>query len=166
MPTAPFAVATPLTARNALPSADFADSYMTTVLDANANAPELAARAFARMPAWVMRLLHLRNVVVKPFGLRPAPDDTLPADRQIGFFPVVSSDRNRVVLGFDDSHLDFRIVIDVVNGAQQTSDITATTLVKRNNTLGYAYLFAVMPFHKRIVPAMLARLALPAPAPN
>jgi Protein of unknown function (DUF2867) len=162
----PIAVPPPPTARLALPNADFADAYTTTVHGKNANAPELAALAFARMPAWVMRLLHLRNVAVRPFGLKPAPDETLPADRQIGFFPVVSSDPNRVVLGFDDSHLDFRIVIEVANGAQHYSDVTATTLVKRNNMLGYVYLYAVMPFHKRIVPAMLARIALPAPAPK
>ena len=111
------------------------------------------------MPPWIARLLRLRNAVVRPLGLKPAPDTSLPADRQIGFFPIVSSAPDRVVLGFDDRHLDFRIVIDVGNVSATESNVTATTLVKRNNLLGTVYLALVMPFHKRIVPALLERIA-------
>ncbi len=37
-------------------------------------------------------------------------------------------------------------------------DVTVTTFVKTHNLLGRAYLAAVMPFHKIIVPAMLGRV--------
>jgi hypothetical protein len=63
------------------------------------------------------------------------------------------------VLGLDDSHLNFRIVVDVQATGGTTHRITATTLVHRNNWLGRIYLATVMPFHKVIVPTLLARLA-------
>lgn len=165
-------VTPPADAHRALPHADFADAYATilrapdgvtsgleaTALDAHA----LATRALSDMPPWIGFLLRLRNIVVKPLGLKAAPDPRLPRDAQIGFFPLVSSRPGQVVLGLDDRHLDFRIVIDVEPIANDQRRVTATTLVKRNSALGYAYLAAVMPFHKRIVPILLARVATPA----
>ena len=65
-----------------------------------------------------------------------------------------------IVASSTDTHLDFRIVIDVANLANDARVVTATTLVKRHNLLGRVYLAVVMPFHKRIVPAMLNRLAI------
>jgi hypothetical protein len=72
---------------------------------------------------------------------------------------VVSSSSERVVLGFDDTHLNFRLVVDVKALNETTRRVTATTLVHRNNIFGRLYLAAVMPFHKLIVPTMLARLS-------
>ena len=157
MTTAP--VQPPTVVGDVLPDADFSDAYATVLREPGANAHDVTTRAFANMPPWIARLLRLRNAVVRPLGLKPAPDRSLPADRQIGFFPIVSSAPDRVVLGFDDRHLDFRIVIDVGNVSATESNVTATTLVKRNNLLGTVYLALVMPFHKRIVPALLERIA-------
>jgi hypothetical protein len=99
-------------------------------------------------------LLILRNIAVTPFGLkRGAP---IGAER-IGIFPVVSASPERVVMGFDDLHLDFRVVVDVApegSGRQ----VTATTLVRTRNRLGRLYLAAVKPFHRVIVPMMLAQV--------
>ena len=47
----------------------------------------------------------------------------------IGIFPVISQTPDRLVAGFNDSHLDFRVVVDVAtHGAGQ--QVTATTLVQ------------------------------------
>jgi Protein of unknown function (DUF2867) len=62
------------------------------------------------------------------------------------------------VLGFDDKHLDFRIIVDVEALDEITRRVTATALVQRNNLVGRVYLATVMPFHKLIVPTMLARV--------
>jgi len=72
---------------------------------------------------------------------------------------VVSSSSVRVVLGFDDTHLNFRIIVDVKAVDETTRRVTATTLVHRNNLFGRVYLAMVMPFHKLIVPTMLARVS-------
>ena len=143
-----------------MPSADFSDAFAIDVRNATLDAPEAARRAFAgRQPRWIVNLLAIRNILVMPFGLKSGAGANLPASRRVGVFPVVSSSSERVVLGFDDTHLDFRIIVDVKALDETTRRVTATTLVHRNNILGRVYLAAVMPFHKLIVPTMLARLS-------
>ena len=62
-----------------------------------------------------------------------------------------------MLLGLNDKHLDFRIVVDVVPIGTQQRHVTATTLVRTHNLLGRAYLAAVLPFHRVIVPVLLAQ---------
>jgi hypothetical protein len=90
-------------------------------------------------------------------------DSRLPVEkrRRIGFFPVVSETPNRIVLGFDDWHLDFRVVVDVSALADDRQQVTATTLVRTHNRAGRVYLAAIMPFHRVIVRTLLARAARP-----
>ena len=96
----------------------------------------------------------LRNLAVTPFGLkREAPVGS----ERIGIFPVVSASPEQVVMGFDDAHLDFRIVIEVAPDESEKL-VTATTFVRTRNRLGRLYLAAVKPFHRMIVPAMLAQV--------
>ncbi|MDH8447809.1 DUF2867 domain-containing protein, partial [Klebsiella pneumoniae] len=66
------------------------------------------------------------------------------ARESIGPFPVISETPQRLVAGFDDKHLDFRIVVDVTGGAGGRQ-VSATTLVKTNNSLGRVYLTIIMP---------------------
>jgi hypothetical protein len=77
------------------------------------------------------------------------------AGARAGGFPVIEDGPNRAVLGFDDRHLDFRIVVDIVR-SNHGGVLGVTTLVKRNNLLGYIYLAVVSPFHRRIVPVTMA----------
>lgn len=151
-PTAP-----DLTTQCLLNGATFADAYRVVVDESGLDEVTAARRILGRTPPWISQLMRLRNVMVAPLGLKPAPDDALPPDRAIGSFPLISQEPGRVVLGLDDSHLDFRIAVDVsaVNAAQ--TQITATTLVRPHNLLGRAYLAIVLPFHRLIVPAMLAK---------
>jgi hypothetical protein len=155
----PIAVTPPTDCANVLPSADFGDAFAIDVRNATLDAPEATRRAFAGQPGWIARLLAIRNILVAPFGLKPGADRSLPASSRVGVFPVVSSSSERVVLGFDDTHLNFRIIVDVKALDETTRRITATTLVHRNNLFGRVYLATVMPFHKLIVPTMLARVS-------
>jgi Protein of unknown function (DUF2867) len=156
----PIAVPPATDCTNVLPSADFSDAFAIDVRNAGLDAPEAARRVFAGpQPRWIATLLAIRNMLVMPFGLKSSADANLPARRRVGIFPVVSSSAERVVLGFDDTHLNFRIVVDVKALNATTRRVTATTLVRRNNALGRAYLATVMPFHKRIVATLLKRLS-------
>lgn len=67
--------------------------------------------------------------------------------------------QERVVLGFDDRRLDFRIVILVDPLGPNASRITLGTAVQTHNVLGRAYLAFVMPFHNAISRRSIARLA-------
>jgi hypothetical protein len=70
-----------------------------------------------------------------------------------GLFPVLHRSADRVVLGLDDRHLDFRVLVDVEPGR-----VRCTTGVRRR-PLGRAYFAVVGPFHRSVVPAMLERAA-------
>jgi Protein of unknown function (DUF2867) len=64
----------------------------------------------------------------------------------------------RLVAGFDDKHLDFRVVVDVA-AADHGRRVTATTLVLTHNLLGRAYLTVILPFHRLVVRALLRQVA-------
>ena len=75
----------------------------------------------------------------------------------IGMFPVLSETPDRVVAGFNDKHLDFRVVVDVAT-FPDNQQVTATTLVLTHNLLGRIYLAIIKPFHRLIVPAMMRQI--------
>jgi Protein of unknown function (DUF2867) len=138
-----------------LAGAQFADSYTMTIEGQNLDAISATKAVMGRNPAWISNLMQLRNKIVAPLGLKPAPDKKLTEENSIGTFPLISKSATQVVLGLNDRHLDFRIVVDVTNlkGGGQT--ITASTIVKTHNLLGRIYLGIVKPFHRIIVPTML-----------
>lgn len=74
-------------------------------------------------------------------------------------FPLITQSDDLVQLGFDDKHLDFRVWVRR-DAATPTSpaQLTLTTVVRTKQLLGRVYLGVIMPFHRRIVPAMLNRL--------
>lgn len=140
-----------------LPGAQFADSYALTVSGQALDAAGAAQRAFGRVPRWISALMVLRNAIVRPFRLVTAPKRSKRSI--IGFFPVISQAPERIVLGLDDRHLDFRLVIDVAQLGEDRQVVTASTVVQTHNLFGRAYLAVVKPFHRIIVPAMLRQVA-------
>lgn len=155
-----------MTARETRPAADifelltgaqFADAFCIEVADRELNARRAAERMMARQPWWAEALTSLRNFLVTPLGLKTSgASPGVPRD-MIGIFPVVSETPERLVAGFNDRHLDFRLVVDVTASAG-VKQVTATTLVKTHNRLGRTYLAIIMPFHRLIVPALLRQV--------
>ena len=140
-----------------LAGAQFVDAYSVAVEDAALDARRAAEKMLARGPQWIESLMTLRNRLVAPFGLKtPSPAGSASAEA-IGIFPIVSETPDRLVAGFNDKHLDFRVVIDVAGvGAEQR--VTATTVVLTHNLLGRAYLAIILPFHRLIVRSMLGQV--------
>jgi len=141
-----------------LAGAQFADAFRIEINDREIDARRAAERMMARQPRWAEALVSLRNFLVAPLGLKTSgATPTAPRD-MIGIFPVVSQSPDRLVAGFNDKHLDFRVVVDVTppTGVRQ---ITATTLVLTHNRLGRTYLAIILPFHRLIVPALLRQVA-------
>ena len=139
-----------------LPAADWADRFTLGLPVGNLTAREAARLALEHPPGWVRGLMMMRNALVAPFGLRGAAEKVKTSDTEIGGFPVISVSDDRVVLGFDDRHLDFRIVIDVRQDRPSGQTHSVRTLVHRTNLFGRLYLATVMPFHKLIVRRMLS----------
>ena len=140
-----------------LPGAQFMDAYRLEANGENLDARRAAERMMARAPHWVDVLVALRNIIVAPFGLKTSGEDRRAPRDIIGIFPVVSETPERLVAGFNDKHLDFRVVVDVATSGQRQS-ITATTLVLTHNWLGRTYLAVIMPFHRLVVRAMLRQV--------
>ena len=144
-----------------LSGAQFADAFRIDVAGGALDARQAAQRMMGRSPRWVQALLRLRHLLVAPFGLKTSGDSENPRRETIGLFPILTQTPDRLVAGFNDKHLDFRVVVDVVtSGPDDTSgqQVTATTLVKTHNALGRLYLAAIKPFHRLIVPAMLRQI--------
>jgi hypothetical protein len=148
------------TVRRYLPAATFLDAYCLEIAEPDLDAMTAARRIMDRTPGWVNHLMRLRNLAVSPFGLKTGPQAA--AREAIGSvirFPIIEKSPTAVIVGLNDKHLDFRIVIETHSADGQTTSVRLTSLVAPHNVLGRAYLAIVLPFHRRIVPAMLNRAA-------
>ena len=141
----PFALPHP-----ALPAADRADRYGVDGVAGPLTARQALDRMTARTPNWISGLMALRNGLVRRVGLKTASIDG---------FPVLAERADEVVVGFNDGHLDFRLVLRVEPDGSGLNRVSLSTLVDRHNLLGRAYITVVTPFHKVIVKRMLHGLA-------
>ena len=141
-----------------LAGAQFVDAYRIALEGTALDARTAAIKMFARAPRWVEALVNLRNLIVAPFGLKTSGDGEPSTGGMIGLFPVLSETPERLVAGFNDSHLDFRVVVDVAS-AGNGQQVTTTTLVLTHNWFGRIYLTATVPFHRLVARAMLRQVA-------
>jgi hypothetical protein len=141
-----------------LAGAEFADAFRVEIADSALDARHAAERMMAQQPRWAEALVNLRNMLVAPLGLKTSGKGAPAPGGMIGIFPVLSETPDRLIAGFNDSHLDFRVVVDVTapDGVRQ---VTLTTLVKTHNWFGRTYLAVIMPFHRLIAPALLRQVA-------
>lgn len=96
----------------ALPDADWADAFEVVSKRRFANMRELAPESIGSMPVWARRLLDLRNNIVRPFGLKPDGINDAPDHRaRVDIFSIISEAEDEMVLGLDDKHVDFRMVL-------------------------------------------------------
>lgn len=126
---------------------DFLDCYSIE----SALPPKEAAMRGLSLPGWARALLHLRNAIVAPFGLKTEAD---PGIEAVGLFPIRKDDGREFVIGLDDRHLDFRIAV-----LRDDKKLYMSTWVHPHNLWGRAYLRLVMPFHVLISRGAVARMA-------
>ena len=138
-----------------LPKIDFADTFSTT--NHTHTIAEITNLIFNTTPSWVKALFTIRNRIVGLFGLTTKP----PADYNteyrvggyIGFFKIYALANNQVILGANDTHLNFRAVVK--NSDQTFGNIKVITLVEYNNKKGKIYMQLIKPFHKLVVKRMV-----------
>ena len=133
------------------PVPDVADSFTVALPPgASTDVDVWRRRLFASPPAIVQRLLRLRDVFVRPLGLRTASgDDPLEG------FPVLGRGEHEVLMGLDDRHLDFRVSLRLLQSGGAAESLQLTTTVTFHGAPGRLYFALIRPFHRRIVPAML-----------
>ncbi|MEO1746247.1 MAG: DUF2867 domain-containing protein [Pseudomonadota bacterium] len=141
----------------ALPESDWADAWQVVVDPPFVRAREAAEAIVGSFPAWTYPALAVRQIIVTPFGLKGADSVSKQAD-VVGIFPVTDETTSRLVAGFDDTHLDFRIIVDL-DPTETGQAVTLTTAIRRHNTIGRTYLQMVLPFHRTIIRSGLGKAA-------
>ena len=141
-----------------LAGAQFADAFSIAIDNPALDARHAAERMMARQPRWIETLTSLRNILVTPLGLKTSGESRTAPREMVGIFPIVSQTPDRLVAGFNDKHLDFRVVVDVATSGA-TQKVTLTTLVLTHNWLGRTYLAIILPFHRLIAPTLLRQVA-------
>lgn len=140
-----------------LEGVNWQDSFEIFPLGQKLRVDEAVEKMFGDAPPlWIRMLNGLRNALVRPFGIKPGQITT--DDRQPGAFPTLEKTEDYVVLGYDDWHLNFRVVVQTHDRPAGQS-VSLTTLVRRNNWFGYLYVFLITPFHDLIVSRLLRNLS-------
>lgn len=124
---------------------------------------EVAKAFFTGSPAWVSSLFALRNKLVGALGLKTSGNQnraevlsnfSCEVGDKLGLFRVFEKSDYEIIMGEDDSHLNFRVSLLLeVKGAQQI--LVISTGVQFNNVWGKLYFLPVKPFHKLVVPSMI-----------
>lgn len=114
--------------------------------------PRVAAEIITDFPPWAQGLLHIRRILVTPFGL--SHDGPEAADK-VGPFPVETETDQELIAGFNDKHLNFRVSVIAKDGC-----VSLATWVHVNNAGGRLYLTAILPFHVLIARDALRRVAV------
>ena len=148
-------------------SADFADAYAVPLPDGATTDPEQLARfILSNQAPWVSVLMKMRDGLVRRFGLKTADQlsqsDGAVDDRRVAIFKIYESGPYEILLGEDDSHLDFRISVlcqDLARITPAGASVVLSTVVHCHNRLGRNYIRLIAPFHKAIVQSSLRRAA-------
>lgn len=123
-------------------------------------------------PATVGRMMQVRNLLVKPLGLRTSPlgcpvSSLLGACPQTfaGRFPVLDQridgdERAEVLLGADDRHLRFRSSVGVERLPDGRLRIFLATRVRTRNLFGRAYMALIERTHRHYVAPTMLRMAV------
>ena len=134
---------------------DYEDTFSAPCAQGT-TAREVLMGFFSSAPKTVRVLMALRNRLVWLFGLKTERQAArldpvmLQTGTRVGFFEIGALTPELAVVGADDRHLNFRVLLEIQKGV-----LRCTTQVHFNNALGRLYFFFVKPFHRWIVPMML-----------
>jgi len=141
--------------KSSLKRVDYTDTFSTT--NHVDPLPVITNKIFATAPGWVKALMQLRNTLVKVVGLKtdfsPEKDQVFKVGGKVAFFKIYEIHDNEILLGEDDSHLNFRV--SIFDSKEAVNNIKVTTLVAYKNGFGKFYFAIVRPFHKLIVRSMV-----------
>ncbi|MGL1885578.1 MAG: DUF2867 domain-containing protein [Reichenbachiella sp.] len=146
-------------------SYDYEDAYRVKVTNApHYSVDFLTYLFFTTVPVWVSMLLHLRNFLVRVFGLRTDFPRTTDVDTSVVYqvgdrvaFEVTDRSESEIVMAEDDIHLFFKTSVYIEKLADDECYMYSITVVKYNNLLGKLYFTIVKPFHKIIIKYLLLK---------
>ncbi|MGK5050192.1 DUF2867 domain-containing protein [Janthinobacterium sp. RB2P8] len=139
---------------------NLADAYAVDLPTAQARQMDMESLArilLGSQPGWAHKLMVLRDAIVARFGIRTAKQMEARPGKRIGIFRIFSVSDDEIIVGEDDSHLDFRLSVLRHRDAGRHGSITMSSVVHCHNGVGRAYILLIRPFHKLIVQRSLAR---------
>jgi hypothetical protein len=142
-------------------AATFVDAFAIALPPEATDDIDALARAVLGQPApWARMLMRVRDTVMARFGVKTAREihrGPTGAGR-IGFFPILDTTPNELIVGEEDRHLDFHVSV-LRRPSDTGARLVTTTIVQCHNALGRTYLIAIAPFHRLIVRSNLRRAA-------
>ena len=147
---------------------NLADAYAIRVPHDAVSDPEALARfVFSTSPAWVTKLMAVRDAAVAGFGLKTSrqlrsKSSDAPSAGRVGIFRIYETSADEIVMGEDDKHLDFRVSVRYEpNSAAAGSAprVIVSTVVHCHSLFGRSYLTLIEPFHRAVVKSFLRRAA-------
>ncbi len=143
----------------------YSDAYVCEFQSENpVGADDILVAFRTDMPGWIKALFRLRNILVRPFGLRGSNKQESTGRESVestlrdggSYHGVKVSDKSpaETVLQLDDKHLRAYISVYVESSDGHRYRAFVITLVQFKYWLGYAYFYTIYPFHHLIVKAM------------
>lgn len=143
------------------PAMNYRDCFRSRLQSAGNVTPNNVMAAFwTTTPAWLNLLFKIRNILVRPFGLKTGTDEhkekleeALKQGGECGLMSVVEKTADETVIALDDKHLKafFSVYIE-------GRDVYLSTVVSFHNKLGVAYFTLIRPFHTLIVKSIFKRM--------
>lgn len=144
------------------PGSDLADAYAVAL--PNEQAARMDMESVARIllgsqPGWAQALMVLRDALVAGFGIKTAQQLTQGEGGRVGIFRIYAVTAHEIIVGEDDSHLDFRLSMLRSRDGGPHGSVTLASAVHCHNRVGRAYIMLIRPFHQLIVRRTLTRAA-------
>jgi hypothetical protein len=150
---------------------DYEDSYSMVLADEKNEITlnTVTAAFMTSAPVWIKFLMHVRDAVVTPLGLKTGKalekDSSkileLKPGSRAGIFKILDLTENEIIAGENDRHLNFKVSLwlNPIASVKNEKEIVISTVVHFNNWLGRLYFLPVKPIHRIIVPTMMKQMA-------
>jgi hypothetical protein len=154
-----------------LEEVDFWDNFQLSSqqLEVVPEPKDMMIAFFLAFPSSFKALLNLREVLVKPFGLKTAPQTNKKSRYEnlysfngevgasVAIFEVLDKNERELLTGQNDSHLDFKLSF-VSYQSDEGVRMELITTVKLNNVIGRTYFRLIKPFHRFYIRRILQRM--------
>ena len=114
---------------------------------------QVMAAFWTTCPAWLKFLFRLRDLLVRPFGLKTGEgpsreklEEALNNGESCGFMSVAERTADETIVALDDKHLVAYMSVYIEGG-----QVFASTVVRYHNKLGVVYFNLIRPFHVLVV---------------
>ena len=145
--------------RDFIESIHYYDAFVATEISPDITIQEVYIQIFSDMPTWIKTLMKIRNRIVSIFGINTDIEGsnigkaTFEIGSVVGMFRIFYIDKEEIIAGEDEKHLNFRVSI-----LKHQDAVTVSTFVTYNNVFGKLYMFFIIPMHKIIVKRMMRKL--------